>query len=69
MGENPIRISLKHVLNFLQTKSEMLAVNTKKGYVAAISRRHAIVHSSPLSLHPMLRSWIKVLNTPRASPV
>ena len=51
-GENPIHMSLKHVLDFLQTKSERLAVNTIKGYgiVTAISRRHAMVHGNPISL-------------------
>ena len=51
-GENPICTSLKHVLDFLQTKFETLAVNTIKGYVKGISCRHAMVHRSPLSMDP-----------------
>ena len=31
--DNPSHMSLKHVLHFLQTQSERLAVNTIKGYV------------------------------------
>ena len=53
-GENPIHMSLKHILNFLQAKSEALAVNTIKGYLTTISRRHAMVHSSPFSTDHML---------------
>ena len=69
-GENPIRTSLKHVLDFVQTKSERLAVNNIKEYVTAISRRHAMVHGNPLSMDPtLLRDGLKVLNTPRVSPV
>ena len=50
---------MKHVLDFLQSKSEALAVNTMKGYVTAISHRHAIVHGNPLSLDPSIRRWLK----------
>ena len=57
-SENSSHTSLKH-LDFLQTKSETLAVNTIKGYVTAILCRNAMVHDSPLSLDPMLKRWIK----------
>ena len=42
-GQNPISTSVNHVLDFLQLKSEALSVNTLKGYVTAISCRHAMV--------------------------
>ena len=42
-GENPVSTPVKHVLDFLQLKAEMLSVNTLKGYVTAISRRHTSV--------------------------
>ena len=58
-SENPIRTSLKHILDFLQTKSERLAVNTSKGYVTAISCRHAVIRGLPISMDPMLKRWIK----------
>ena len=38
---------LKHILDFLQTKSKRLAVNAIKGHVTAISRRHALVQAGP----------------------
>ena len=42
-GQNPICTSPKQILDFLQLKSEVLAMNTIKGYVTAISCRHALV--------------------------
>ena len=60
--ETPICMSLKHVLDVLQAKSETLAVNTIKGYVTAISRRHALVHYILLRLDLMLKRWIKSLD-------
>jgi len=50
---------VKHVLDFLQLKSETLSVNTMKGYVTAISRRHSMVQGQPLGLDPSIRRWIK----------
>ena len=35
-GENPIRMPLKLVQDFLQAKAETLVLNTIKGYVTAI---------------------------------
>ena len=35
-GQNSIHTFVKHILDFLQLKSEVLAVNTIKGYVTAI---------------------------------
>ena len=66
--ENPIRTSLKHVLDILQTKSETLAVNNIKGYVTTISWRHAIVHNNLLSLDPTLKRWIKGLEHSKGIP-
>ena len=57
-GQNPIRVSLIQVLDFLQGKAETLAVNMIKGYVTAISCRHAIVRGTPLSMNLMLQRWI-----------
>ena len=42
-GRNPVSTPVKHVLDFLQLKAEMLSVNTLKGYVTAISCRHGMV--------------------------
>ena len=53
-GQNPISTSVKHVLDFLQLMSEILAVNYLKGYVTAISRRHAMVHGVSLGLDPSI---------------
>ena len=60
-GQNPVRTSVKHVLDFLQLKTETLAVNTLKGYATAISCRHAMVRGITLSLDPSIRRWIKGL--------
>ena len=60
-GQNPISTSVKHVLDFLQLKSETLAVNTLKGYVIAISRMHAMVRGITLSLDRSIWRGIKVL--------
>ena len=67
-GENPIHTSLKHILDFLQAKSETLAVNTIKGYVIAISCRHALVHGNLLNLDPTLKRWIKGLKHAKDIP-
>ena len=45
---------MKHVLDFLQLKSETLTVNTLKGYVPAILHRHALVRGTTLSLDPSI---------------
>ena len=66
-GENPICTSLKH-MDFLQAKSEMLAVNTIKGYVTAILHRHALVHGNLHSLDPTLKRWIKGLEHSKGIP-
>ena len=47
--KNTICTSLKHILAFLQAKPERLSVNTIKGYVTAISRRHAMVYGTLIS--------------------
>ena len=54
-GQNPIGTSVKYFLDFLQLKSELLAVNTMTGYVTAISHSHALVQGTPLSLDPLIR--------------
>ena len=52
---------MKQVLDFLQFKSETLAVNTHKGYVTAILCRHTLVRGATLSLDPSIQRWIKGL--------
>ena len=59
---------MKHVLDFLQLKSETLSVNTLKGYVTAISRKHVKVQGKPLSLDPFIRRWIKGLKHTKGIP-
>ena len=60
-GENPVSTPSKHVLDFFQLKAETLSVNTLKGYVTAISHRHATVRGEPPSMDPSIRRWIKGL--------
>ena len=67
-GENPIRAPLKCILDFLLLKSGELAVNTIKGYVMAISRRHVLVSGNPISLNLTLKRWIKVLEHSKGIP-
>ena len=59
---------MKHVLDFVQLKSETLAVNTLQGYVTAISCRHVIVRGATLSLDPSIWRWIKGLEHTKAIP-
>ena len=66
--QNPVCTSVKHVLDFLQSKSKVLAVNTMKGYVTGISRRHAVVHGNPLSLDPSIKGWLKGLKNTKGIP-
>ena len=61
-------MSVKHVLDFLQLKSQVLAVNTMKGYVTAISHRHILVQSTLLSLDTLIRRWIKGLEHTKGIP-
>ena len=67
-GDNPIRTSQKHILDFLQAKSETLAVNTIKGYVTFIAHRHALVHGNLLSQDPVLKRWINGLEYSKGIP-
>ena len=46
----------------------MLLVNTLKGYVTAISPRHATFKGASLSLNPSIRSWIKGLEHTKGMP-
>ena len=62
-NQNSVRTSVKHVLEFLQLKSEALAVNNMKDYVTAISCRHVMVQGNPLSLEPSIKRWLKGLRT------
>ena len=66
--QNPIHTSVMHILDFLQLKAEVLAMNTVKGYVIAISHRHALVRGAPLSLDPSIKRWIKVLEHIKGIP-
>ena len=65
-GQNPISSSVKHILDFLQLKSETLTVNSLMGYVTAISRSHAMVQGEPFSLAPPFGDGSKVSSTPKA---
>ena len=65
-GLNHISTSVKHVLDFLQLKSETLGVDTLKGYVTAISRRHAMVRGISVGLDPSIHGS-KVLSTLKIS--
>jgi len=47
------------VLNFLSEKSGSVAVNTLKGYITAIARRHEPVQGTSISLHPTVTQWRK----------
>ena len=67
-GQNSVSTSVKHVLDFLQLKSETLAVNTLKGYVTAISRRHIMDRGITLSLDPSIWRWIKGLKHIKGIP-
>ena len=58
---HPVSPSVKHVLDFLQLKSDVLLVNTLKGYMAANLRGHTIAQGKPMSLDPSIRRWIKGL--------
>ena len=66
--QNPISTSVKHVLDFLQLKSETLAMNTLKGYVTAISHRHTMVHGVSLGLDPSIQRWINGLEHTKGIP-
>ena len=59
---------MKYVLDFLQLKSEALAVNTMNGYVTAISCRYAMVQGSPLSLDTSIKRWLKGLEHTKVIP-
>ena len=61
-----MKTSVKHVQNFLQFKSETLAVN--KGYVTAISHRHAMVRSATLSLDTSILRSINGLEHMKGIP-
>ena len=52
-GQNPVCASLKHIVDFLQLKSAILALNTFKGYVTAILSGHAFVQGSTLEPGPL----------------
>ena len=67
-GQNPICACIKHVLDVLQLKSEVPAMNTMKGYVTAISHRHVLVQGAPLSLDPSMKKWIKGLKHSKGIP-
>ena len=62
-GQNPIRMSVKRALDFLQLKSEVLAMNTMKGYVKAF-----LVQDASMSLDPSIKRWIKRLKHTKGIP-
>ena len=58
---NPATAPVNRVIDFLTSMVDTKAVNTLKGYVTAISARHAPIGDQPLSLHPSIVLWVRGL--------
>ena len=65
---NPVSTVLTNVLDFLQHLVPSRSVNTIKGYVTAISKRHVQVDSFEVGSHPFIKKWVKGLSQTQGVP-
>ena len=58
---NPTMASIAEVLDFLTSISDEKSTNTLKGYVSAISNRHAPINGGTFGSNPAVTQWLKGL--------